>query len=128
MPHLTLEYSTNVAAGVDAAVLFSALHQGLSRIGTFKIQDFKSRAYPAAGFFIGTGKDNQSFVNLDIATFGGKSVDERKLLTDTALKILADYFEAALQATNCDISVQVTELERDVFSRVRSSELLGAAA
>lgn len=128
MPHLTLEYSSNIVNRVDHAALFSALHQGLSRIGTFKIEDFKSRAYPAAAFFIGTGNDNQSFVNLDIATFRGKPLDERKLLTETALEILAGYFDDTLKGTNCDISVQITELERDVFSRVRSSELLGAAA
>lgn len=128
MPHLTLEYSVNIGKRVDFAVLCAALHEGLARAGTFKIQDFKSRGYPAAEFFIGTGNDNQSFINLDIATFKGKDPEERKRLTEAALAILADYFADALAATNCDISVQVTELERAVFSRVRSNELLGAAA
>ena len=127
MPHLTLEYSTNLAGRLDFQALFSELHQVLAGVSSFKIQDFKSRGYPASAFFIGKGNANQSFINLDIATFGGKSTEERKLLTETALRVLSAYFRDTLTSTSCDISVQVTELERAVFSRLRSEEMLEGA-
>ena len=49
--------------------------------------------------------------------------EKKKLITEAALPILAQHFSNALTNTNCDISVQITELEREVFSRIRSTEI-----
>ena len=79
MPHMTLEYSTNVGAGIDSHRLFSALHVQLAD------------------------------------------------LSCVALKVLSEHFHEALTHGNCDIAVQITELERESYARVRSSDLVEKA-
>ena len=40
-----------------------------------------------------------------------------------ALEVLSEYFNEALVHGNCDIAVQITELEKESYARVRSSDL-----
>ncbi len=123
MPHMTIEYSTNASVGVDSERLFSALHEQLAEVGELRVQDFKSRVFPVDNFHIGLGKDNASFVRLNIETFIGKSSDQKKELAQVALQVLSEHFNEALNNGNCDIAVQITELERASYARVRSSDL-----
>ncbi|MFF9485497.1 5-carboxymethyl-2-hydroxymuconate Delta-isomerase [Streptomyces sp. NPDC014676] len=122
MPHLVLEYSGNIREPMDPAVLFGKLHTELAAVGGFRMQDFKSRAVRMDQYLIGDGTREQSFVNLDVRTFGGKSPDVRAAVSEAALAVLADAFEAALRETACDISVQITELDRPSYARTRSED------
>lgn len=120
MPHVVLEYSGNVQEIADAAGLFKELHVALSEVGGFRLPDFKSRAVRIENYFIGDGSHEQAFVNLDIRTFGGKPDEAKERISQEALKILCRHFDKTLEATSCDISVQITELDRKSFSRTRS--------
>ncbi|MCX4428160.1 hypothetical protein ACIQWL_11965 [Streptomyces mirabilis] len=109
MPHLVLEYSGNVRDRTDPAALFGKLHIELASVGGFRVQDFKSRAVRMDQYFIGDGTREQSFVNLDVRTFGGKSPEARTAVSEAALTVLADAFEATLRETACDIVGRVRE-------------------
>ncbi|WP_176712065.1 5-carboxymethyl-2-hydroxymuconate Delta-isomerase [Streptomyces sp. DI166] len=97
MPHLVLEHSGNVREHIDPAVLFGALHRQLAAVGGFRIQDFKSRLVRMDQYFIGDGTREQSFVNLDVRTFGGKSAETRAAISAAALAVLASAFEHTLR-------------------------------
>ncbi|CAL9394919.1 5-carboxymethyl-2-hydroxymuconate Delta-isomerase [Streptomyces sp. enrichment culture] len=122
MPHLVLEYSADIREDMDPAALFGRLHPAPADAGDFRLQDFKSRALRMDRYFIGDGTSEQSFVNLDVRTFGGKSTEARAAISQAALAVLAEAFAATLRETACDISVQVTELDRPTFARTRSED------
>lgn len=122
MPHLVLEYSGNVRENIDPAALFGKLHTELAAAGGFRLQDFKSRVVRMDQYFIGDGTYEQSFINLDVRTFGGKSTEARAAISQAALAMLAGVFETTLRETACDISVQITELDRPGFARTRSTD------
>lgn len=120
MPHLVLEYSGNTRDNLDIAAFFKELHSKLAPVGGFRVQDFKSRAVRMEQHFIGDGSREQSFVNLDIRTFGGKSPASKSAISEAALALLARAFKMTLRETACDISVQITALDRADYSRTRS--------
>ncbi|MGW2649134.1 5-carboxymethyl-2-hydroxymuconate Delta-isomerase [Streptomyces sp. NPDC001393] len=122
MPHLVLEHSGNIREDIDLTALFGKLHTALAAAGGFRLQDFKSRAVRMNRYFIGDGTYEQSFVNLDVRTFGGKSTEARTAISEAALAVLAEAFATSLRETACDISVQVTELDRPTFARTRSED------
>lgn len=121
MPHLVLEYSGNVREDIDPAVLFAKLHTEIAAAGGFRLQDLKSRLVRMDQYFIGDGTYEQSFVNLDVRTFGGKPAAALAAISEAALAVLHGAFEATLRETACDISVQITELDRPSFARARSA-------
>ncbi|MBT2527848.1 5-carboxymethyl-2-hydroxymuconate Delta-isomerase [Streptomyces sp. ISL-99] len=122
MPHLVLEYSGNARERFDPAALFAELHTELAAAGGFRVQDFKSRAVRMDHYFIGDGTREQSFVNLDVRTFGGKSPEARAAISQAALAVVSRAFAETLRETACDVSVQITELDRPSFSRTRSED------
>ncbi|MBT2406184.1 MULTISPECIES: 5-carboxymethyl-2-hydroxymuconate Delta-isomerase [unclassified Streptomyces] len=122
MPHLVLEYSGNIRETVDATALFTELHSALAGAGGFRLQDFKSRATRVRTYFIGDGSREQAFVNLDIRTFGGKPPELRTAVSEAALAVLREHFRRTLAETDCDVSVQITELDRPSYARTRSTD------
>ena len=122
MPHLVLEYSGNIRENLDFASLFKELHTELAAAGGFRPQDIKSRAVRMDCAFIGDGSREQAFVNLDVRTFEGKPPEQKAAISRTALAVLTRTFQATLRETACDISVQITELDRQSYSRRRSED------
>lgn len=120
MPHVMLEYSGNVREDLDVPGLFVELHALLATAGEFRVQDFKSRAVRMNDYFIGDGTYEQAFVNLDIRTFAGKSEELRGRISRAALRVLTEHFQRTMDEVACDISVQITELDRKSFARARS--------
>lgn len=123
MPHVVLEYSGNVRESADFEDLLKELHSALSEVGGFRVQDFKSRVVRMGSYFIGDGSYEQAFVNLDIRTFAGKTDDLKKRICQEALRLLSRHFQRSMNETFCDISVQITELDRKSFFRTRSEIL-----
>lgn len=126
MPHLVLEYSSNVRETADPKTLFLEIHKVLIEVGDFRLPDFKSRAIKYDLYFIGDGTIEQAFVNLDIRTFGGKTADTKQKVIQAALNVLSRYFAKTMKACHCDISVQITELERASYSCQRSADVNSA--
>ncbi|TQF02605.1 5-carboxymethyl-2-hydroxymuconate Delta-isomerase [Kitasatospora acidiphila] len=122
MPHLVLEYSGNIREAIDPADVLGKLHAALTDAGGFRHQDFKSRAVRMDRYFIGDGSYEQSFVNLDIRTFAGKSAEVRAAVSEAALAVLIEAFATTLRETACDISVQITDLDRTSYARSRSAD------
>ncbi|MFI9630541.1 5-carboxymethyl-2-hydroxymuconate Delta-isomerase [Streptomyces sp. NPDC052042] len=122
MPHLVLEYSGNVREAFDPAVVFAEIHTVLSAAGGFRPYDFKSRAVRLDTYAVGDGSREQAFVNLDIRTFAGKSPATRAAIAEAALAVLTRAFARTMSETGCDVSVQVTELDRASYARARSRD------
>lgn len=127
MPHLVLEYSGNTRDLFDFAAVFTRLHTELAAVAGYRVQDFKSRAVRMDTYAIGAGDHEQSFVNLDVRTFAGKSQELKATIGQAALGVLAEAFPRTLRETACDISVQITELDRSAYARTRSEDRPGTA-
>ncbi|MOA58811.1 hypothetical protein D3C78_1832860 [compost metagenome] len=66
-------------------------------------------------------------MRLNIETFIGKSLQQKKALSCVALEVLSEHFHEALAHENCDIAVQITELEKETYARIRSADLVEKA-
>ncbi|WNI16062.1 5-carboxymethyl-2-hydroxymuconate Delta-isomerase [Actinacidiphila sp. ITFR-21] len=122
MPHLVLEYSGNVRDDIRSGPLLRELHGVLALAGGFRVQDFKGRAVRMADYAIGDGSIEQAFVNLDLRTFAGKSDELKQAISQAALDVLVRAFSRTMAETACDISVQITELDRVSYARARSQD------
>ncbi|WP_176709980.1 5-carboxymethyl-2-hydroxymuconate Delta-isomerase [Streptomyces sp. Wb2n-11] len=120
MPHLVLEYSGNVRDSFDPTAVLAEVHTALTTAGGFRPQDFKSRAVRLDTYAVGDGSREQSFANLDVRTFAGKSPETKAALAEAALAVLTRAFAQTMSETSCDVSVQVTELDRASYARARS--------
>ena len=115
MPHLTLEYSANLAR-LDPSATLAALNRALAASGQFDDLDIKSRATSFADFAVGSRAPGHAFVHAKLAILAGRSEQTRRELSEQVLCALKAVVPAhaglALQ-----LCVEIVEIERASYAK-----------
>jgi 5-carboxymethyl-2-hydroxymuconate isomerase len=114
MPHLTLEYSSNLDPDPDFATLFSRFHEILAAAG-IKKENCKSRAVSRARFFIGTGGSGRAFVHLDARILQGRAPETKRAIGGQLLAALRDHFRAPENVDDLQLTVEIRDMARHSY-------------
>jgi 5-carboxymethyl-2-hydroxymuconate isomerase len=120
MPHLTLEFSENVAPRVDCAAAFASLHTALMEFETFPLADIKSRAVCHRIYCVGNGAEANGFVHLTLALLSGRDISVRQRMTEACLKILTQVVavdDGDPDALRINVSVELREMDRATYGK-----------
>jgi 5-carboxymethyl-2-hydroxymuconate isomerase len=122
MPHLVLEYSANVPDRPDPKRVLLDLHDALVASALFEKKDLKSRAVKHDVFTVADGAQDRAFVALSIAILDGRSDDVKAALSEAALDVLVRAFPKLVAGGRGAISVEIRDLHRASYRRVRVRE------
>lgn len=114
MPHLTLEYSSNIKER-DFQTLFHKLHHTLVKVCSANLENCKSRAVQHDVFYIGDGNPQNAFVHLEISLADGRSLEIRKEVGQQMLDILSKHFSNSLRGLNLQITVESKEFQKKFY-------------
>jgi 5-carboxymethyl-2-hydroxymuconate isomerase len=112
MPHLTLEYTGNIAPQIQARDLFAQLHQILASASGIRIENMKSRAVRRDDYYIGAGTSRAAFVHLEIRFMAGRSSEFKQSIGQQCLTLLKETLGPALAEFDLQITVEIGEIER----------------
>ncbi len=122
MPHLILEYSTNVRETTKLGPLFSRLHTLLSETAGIDVNNCKSRARPADDYFVAEGGEREAFVHLDIRFLEGRSTEVKQAVGAQSLEVLRTWFSESDSALALQITVEIRDIDRrSYFKHPRKS-------
>jgi 5-carboxymethyl-2-hydroxymuconate isomerase len=119
MPHITLEYSTNLASSPELGVAFGALHAALAPLGPFALDDFKSRAHPTDAYAVGDGAATRAYAHLTVGVLDRRDADVQQRVADVALAWLEATFAGCLTALDADLTVEVREMRAALYRKTR---------
>ena len=122
MPHITLEYSANLVETVDQARLFDELHTALLELEAFPRSDIKSRVVRHATYYIDDGEARHAFVHLDFSLLAGRDISVRQRIVQICSRVLTQYFSRSLNDLNCQLSIEVREIERSTYIKHRQQQ------
>lgn len=122
MPHLTLEYSSNLPAP-PARDLLASLNSALCASGEFAGPDIKSRAFLCDQFQIDEGGEPAAFAHMTLRLMPGRSVAQRQRLAQGLLQALAAVLPA-YPPLPVQLTVELVELAAPSYAKVE----LGALA
>ncbi|MFT5219331.1 MAG: 5-carboxymethyl-2-hydroxymuconate isomerase [Gammaproteobacteria bacterium] len=114
MPHIVLEYSSNVPRLAGFAELFAEVHQALHSIGGIKLDNCKSRARVADDYYIGDGDSGNAFIHLNIEFVAGRSTEVKQAIGNECLRLLKHYYQQKL-SDKLQITVQIDDLLLDFY-------------
>ena len=114
MPHLTLEYSSNLS--LDPAASLAALNRCLADSGLFEEADIKSRALALDIFCVGTAATPRAFAHAKLSLMPGRIIDTRKQLADSLLAALSPLVQAA-PGTELQLCVELFEIDRASYAK-----------
>jgi len=120
LPHCIFEHSDNIKDTFEWDAIFKNLHKLLLDTGEFNKADIKSRVIKHNKFYIGNGNPNQAFVTLNIQLLDGRSDQFKKDLAQSALNLLNKYFTKTLNDLKTSISVQISNIHRNSYSKISS--------
>jgi 5-carboxymethyl-2-hydroxymuconate isomerase len=113
MPHITLEFSSNVLEKNVSPMLIQ-MHELLSAQLPTPLKNCKSRIVRSDDYVIGDANESNAFVHLSILVLKGRSVDLKNGIASNLLKILKEHFAESTNLLDLQISVTIEDLP-DVF-------------
>jgi len=115
MPHLTLEYSSNVNRPADLAALFHELHAVLLNTGGIEIENCKSRGHAVEDFLVGSGGESGAFVHLDVRFLEGRAPGLKQRIGRELHAVLMRWFHDAVDHLDVQITVEVHDILRAFY-------------
>ena len=114
MPHLTLEYTSNLTQ-FDAAGALLHLNRILAGSGQFKSElDIKSRAIRLDTFRIGTAPEERAFIAVKLVMLSGRTEQTKREMSEMLLAALQ---EIDTGAAKCHLQLSVEVLDLGVYSK-----------
>ena len=103
MPHLTIEYSANVAAHHDIDALVEAVHTAALSHGLPPLDALRTRAAVRDHYLIADGSAPETFAFIAIAARIGPGRDAASKLS--FIETVLDAAERYIDATSCPLSI-----------------------
>jgi len=112
LPHLRLEYSSNIKEQLDEKKLFSACHHVLEKVAKASPLQCQSRALCFDSFYVGHGSKNEAFIYLEINLLEGRTQAMLQEVGNQIQEILKSYFAHSLKHLTVQMAVRIVEMEK----------------
>jgi 5-carboxymethyl-2-hydroxymuconate isomerase len=117
MPHILVEYSSNLAPRVEVRGLMGALHGAAVESGLFEPAAVRSRALPRDIYLIADGAPENVFLHITARLRAGRSIENRKSLGESLLKAAKNAISALPPSTPIALSIEVHEIDPETLFR-----------
>lgn len=115
MPHLTLEYTNNLA-GINPDHILHALNHALVASDHFSEMDIKSRAISHDTWRVGVSTSEHAFVHVRLAILSGRSTQVKSELSNALLRALGASCKGLIHCP-VQLCVDVQEIERASYAK-----------
>ncbi len=115
MPHLILEYSSNINSSIPMNHLFDKIHHLLAEELPTQLANCKSRCIVHPLFFLGDQDSKNAFVHLTIKIFAGRADAKKKQIGEKIIGLLDAFFRAAPGVLKIDLSLEIMDLDSHYF-------------
>lgn len=115
MPHLTLEYTSNLAHKAPTSELLLRVHRLLESAAGVPVGNCKSRWRALEAWAVGDGTGEAAFVHLDIRLLEGRSLEALQEVGKGAIGVLASHFLPPVSGAAPQITVEIQEIRRDAY-------------
>ncbi len=113
MPHLTVEYSANLARRTDLDALCRALHTAMMASGLFELGAVRVRALRADHYAVADLLPENGFAALTLRIGKGRSPDDRKRAGDLIFQAATDSLAALFTTPHFALTLEIIEIDPD---------------
>jgi 5-carboxymethyl-2-hydroxymuconate isomerase len=112
MPHLTIEYTSNLDQWAGDSEVLLALHQLLEAVAGIKIENCKSRWRMVDEWVVGDGEGPSGFVHLNMRFLEGRPADLKRTIGEGVVELLQKHFSAAEDEMDLQITAEIQDIRR----------------
>ncbi|MHA2156251.1 MAG: 5-carboxymethyl-2-hydroxymuconate Delta-isomerase [Candidatus Hodarchaeales archaeon] len=115
MPHIILEYSSNLKNDVKFSELFLNIHTRLNLIAGISIENCKSRSLVHEDYFFGRSLKSRAFIHLEIQWFKGRTKELKAKLAEELLVILKQSFQPKNELKDIGYTIYFHDIEKGSY-------------
>ena len=128
MPHLIIEYSSNLDESVDIDALCDTLRRAAAGTGVFPLAGIRARAIRCKHFSVADGNPDNSFVDISVRLRGGRPADLREHVTAEIFGAAEEFLRPVLDSRPLALSFEMRNIDPALSPKVNSirSRIAGA--
>jgi 5-carboxymethyl-2-hydroxymuconate isomerase len=116
MPHLLVEYSSNLEDRVDIRALVTVVHEAAAATGAFELKSIRTRAEKRDIYVLANGDPANAFVLVTARILRGRDQDTRRKLGEAIFGALRRYLQGVADIVPLAISLEVQEIDPVAFA------------
>lgn len=116
MPHLVLEYSSNLIEKKTLTVLFEKCHGLLAEKLPTERKSCVSRAVECQQYYIGEGQSDLAFIHVTLKVKAGRTFEVLKETAEALLTAIKMHCNESVNQFNLKVTVEIIELQKTYFS------------
>ncbi|MEP7242746.1 MAG: 5-carboxymethyl-2-hydroxymuconate Delta-isomerase [Gammaproteobacteria bacterium] len=111
MPHVVIEYSSNLSSQLDFPGLLRALRDSALATGVFPIGGVRVRAYQADHYLIADGHPDNAFVHILLKVGHGRDLETRKRACEAIFATACEQLASVYDRIPLGISLEMQEVD-----------------
>lgn len=116
MPHLVLEYSSNLLEKKSLVTLFEKCHGLLAEKLSTERKSCVSRAIECQQYSIGEGHSDLAFIHVTLKVKAGRTFEVLKETAEALLLAIKAHCIESVNQMNLKVTVEIIELQKTYFS------------
>jgi 5-carboxymethyl-2-hydroxymuconate isomerase len=114
MPHLAIEYSSNLEDIVDIGAFCQALRVAAIETGLFPMAGIRVRAYRADHYAVADGDPKHGFIDIAVRLREGRARDKKAAATAEMFEAAKAFLEPVLAHRSLALSMEMRDIDADL--------------
>ena len=118
MPHISIEYSANVADWTELTEFCHQLRLAAVETGLFAPEGVRVRTVRCEHYSIADGSPARGFVDISVRLRGGRSIEARKKAAEMIFAAAKLYLEPVLAARPFALSLEMRDIDPELSPKI----------
>ena len=114
MPHIIVEYSSNLTSQLDISELLKELHQTALDNAIFPIGGLRTRAVMRSDYVIADDHPDNAFIHVTVRIGHGRDLSIKRQVGEQLMSTLSNYLAEIFRTIPLAISLEMQELDSEL--------------
>ena len=128
MPHITIEYSANLADAIDMPALVERVHETALASGPFSRAAARTRAVERRCYRIADGRPDAAFIHIVMRIGHGRNLATKRMAGEAVFAALVDETDPLLKARPIGLTLEIHDIPPDTVWRKNTMHSLFGSA
>jgi 5-carboxymethyl-2-hydroxymuconate isomerase len=113
MPHIIVEYSSNLRESLRPELFIKEVHNAAVRTGAFADNTLRTRASERTCYRVGDGNPENGFVHIVMRIRPGRGREEKLKLGESVFSVVCAYLKPIFDSRPLGLTYEIQEIETD---------------
>jgi len=114
MPHLAIEYSSNLESALDLSAFCNCLRRTAIEIEAFPLAGVRVRAFATDHYSIADGNPDHGFIDISVRLRGGRSLDVRKAAVEKIFEAAKTFLAPVMASRSIALSLEMRDIDPEL--------------